>query len=259
MVESRPAAGGRRSGLGRRLRLRSGRRLTPRSGPRFAPGSMTLPELSSAAAERWTFLTAQRSRRARRRRRGEECRVGGAAVGLRDDPLPMLDPHPTARRRSAASGPRRVRASRRRGDRADRRGGDEQGRAGPRGGRPAPSAHDPAALFGAMREQFPSCFCFCCGTPEAAFIGASPELLVRRAGRRASRPSRWPARPGAAPTRPSTTTSASSCCAATRTGASSGSSPSGSSAPCARTRSGSRRRPSRRSSRWPTSSTWRPR
>jgi salicylate biosynthesis isochorismate synthase/menaquinone-specific isochorismate synthase len=33
-----------------------------------------------------------------------------------------------------------------------------------------------------MREQFPSCFCFCCGTPEAAFIGASPELLLRRSG-----------------------------------------------------------------------------
>jgi salicylate biosynthesis isochorismate synthase/menaquinone-specific isochorismate synthase len=44
------------------------------------------------------------------------------------------------------------------------------------------SAHDPASLFGALREQFPSCFCFCCGTPEAAFFGASPELLVRRSG-----------------------------------------------------------------------------
>ena len=46
----------------------------------------------------------------------------------------------------------------------------------------APSAHDPAALYGALRELFPSCFCFCAGTPEAAFIGASPELLVRRDG-----------------------------------------------------------------------------
>jgi salicylate biosynthesis isochorismate synthase/menaquinone-specific isochorismate synthase len=46
----------------------------------------------------------------------------------------------------------------------------------------AVSAHDPAAVFGALREQFPSCFCFCAGTPEAAFIGASPELLVRRSG-----------------------------------------------------------------------------
>ena len=46
----------------------------------------------------------------------------------------------------------------------------------------APAAHDPAALFGALRELFPSCFCFCVGTPEAAFLGASPELLVRRSG-----------------------------------------------------------------------------
>jgi isochorismate synthase len=46
----------------------------------------------------------------------------------------------------------------------------------------APSAHDPAALAGALRDLFPSCFCFCFGSPEAAFIGASPELLVRRSG-----------------------------------------------------------------------------
>jgi len=46
----------------------------------------------------------------------------------------------------------------------------------------APRAHDPAAIFGALRELFPSCFCFCVGTPEAAFLGASPELLVRRRG-----------------------------------------------------------------------------
>ncbi|HLO35368.1 MAG TPA: chorismate-binding protein, partial [Candidatus Deferrimicrobium sp.] len=46
----------------------------------------------------------------------------------------------------------------------------------------ASAAHDPAALLGALRDLFPSCFCFCFGTPEAAFIGASPELLVRRSG-----------------------------------------------------------------------------
>ncbi len=44
------------------------------------------------------------------------------------------------------------------------------------------SAHSPAALFGALREAFGSCFCFCVGTPEGAFVGASPELLVRRSG-----------------------------------------------------------------------------
>ena len=46
----------------------------------------------------------------------------------------------------------------------------------------APGAYDPAAVYGALRELFPSCFCFCCGSPEGAFLGASPELLVRRSG-----------------------------------------------------------------------------
>jgi salicylate biosynthesis isochorismate synthase/menaquinone-specific isochorismate synthase len=50
----------------------------------------------------------------------------------------------------------------------------------------APAAHSPAALFGALRQLFDSCFCFCFGSPEAAFIGASPELLIRREGAGAS-------------------------------------------------------------------------
>ena len=41
---------------------------------------------------------------------------------------------------------------------------------------------NPGAVFDALRSGYPSCYCFCMGTPEAAFIGASPELLVRRAG-----------------------------------------------------------------------------
>lgn len=49
----------------------------------------------------------------------------------------------------------------------------------------AARAHDPAAVFGALRELFPACYCWCVGTPEAAFVGASPELLVRRDGQRA--------------------------------------------------------------------------
>jgi menaquinone-specific isochorismate synthase len=46
----------------------------------------------------------------------------------------------------------------------------------------SPAAIDPASQLGAMRNLFPSCFCFCFGSPEASFIGASPELLVRRSG-----------------------------------------------------------------------------
>jgi salicylate biosynthesis isochorismate synthase len=50
----------------------------------------------------------------------------------------------------------------------------------------APHAHDPAALVGVLREEFPSCFVFCVGRGEATLVAASPELLVRREGQRVS-------------------------------------------------------------------------
>jgi salicylate biosynthesis isochorismate synthase len=50
----------------------------------------------------------------------------------------------------------------------------------------APRAYDPAAVFGVLREEFPSCFCFCVGRGEATLVAASPELLVRREGHRVS-------------------------------------------------------------------------
>jgi salicylate biosynthesis isochorismate synthase/menaquinone-specific isochorismate synthase len=49
-----------------------------------------------------------------------------------------------------------------------------------------PRAYDPAALIGVLREEFPSCFCFCVGRGAATLIAASPELLVRREGQRVS-------------------------------------------------------------------------
>ena len=49
----------------------------------------------------------------------------------------------------------------------------------------SPHPHDPAPVLGALREVFPACYCWCVGTPELTFIGASPELLVRREGSRA--------------------------------------------------------------------------
>ena len=49
----------------------------------------------------------------------------------------------------------------------------------------APAAHDAGAVFGALRDVFPSCFVYCAGAGAAAYVGASPELLVRRDGSRA--------------------------------------------------------------------------
>lgn len=50
----------------------------------------------------------------------------------------------------------------------------------------APAAHDPAAILGVLREGFPSCYVYAVGRGEDTFIGASPELLVRQDGLRAT-------------------------------------------------------------------------
>jgi salicylate biosynthesis isochorismate synthase len=50
----------------------------------------------------------------------------------------------------------------------------------------APRPYDPAAVFGVLREEFPSCFVFCVGRGESTLVAASPELLVRREGHRVS-------------------------------------------------------------------------
>jgi isochorismate synthase len=49
----------------------------------------------------------------------------------------------------------------------------------------APKAIDPAPVYDGLRMGFPSCYCYLLGAPGAAFVGASPELLVRRDGARA--------------------------------------------------------------------------
>ena len=50
----------------------------------------------------------------------------------------------------------------------------------------APRDHDAAAVIGLLREAYASCFVFAVGRGEATFLAASPELLVRREGQRAS-------------------------------------------------------------------------
>jgi isochorismate synthase len=50
----------------------------------------------------------------------------------------------------------------------------------------APVDHDPAAVFGVLREAFPACHLVCAGRGDAAFVAASPELLIRRDGERAA-------------------------------------------------------------------------
>jgi isochorismate synthase len=100
--------------------------------------------------------------------------------------MPLLDPDPVQRTRVASAAPpsHYEHAVERAVERI--RAGDREKVVLAREVRAhAAAAHDPAAVFGALRELFPACYCWCVGTPEAAFVGASPELLVRRDGQRA--------------------------------------------------------------------------
>jgi salicylate biosynthesis isochorismate synthase/menaquinone-specific isochorismate synthase len=149
----------------------------------LAPASLVLPELSICRSGSDAFLTVNTVVRPGDDPDAKAVALEARLAGLRMDPLPLLDPHPTSRIEITSARPpgdfERMIASA-----TERIGTGEMSKivlarevlvsTG--------AAHDPAAVFGAMREQFPSCFCFCCGTPEAAFIGASPELLLRRSG-----------------------------------------------------------------------------
>jgi salicylate biosynthesis isochorismate synthase/menaquinone-specific isochorismate synthase len=149
----------------------------------FPPALMVMPELSICRDGDQTFLTVNA--------------VSGAAVdsgkplesararlaGLRSETLPMLDPQRIGRTEiESVRPPGDFEAAVAAAVERIRDGGLEKVVLAREVLLQAPGAYDTAAVFGALRELFPACFCFCCGTPEAAFIGASPELLVRRSG-----------------------------------------------------------------------------
>ncbi len=149
----------------------------------LAPASLVLPELSLCRSGGETFLTVNAAVGPGEDPERVEAALRARIAGLREEPLPLLDPHPSAATEIATTRPpgdfeRMIAAAT-----ARIRAGEMSKVVLAREVlATAPRAHDPAAVFGAMREQFPSCFCFCCGTPEAAFLGASPELLLRRSG-----------------------------------------------------------------------------
>jgi salicylate biosynthesis isochorismate synthase/menaquinone-specific isochorismate synthase len=150
----------------------------------LSPASLVLPRLSICRRGERAFLTVNAVVGPGEGIERLADELAARVSGLRPDtPLPLLDPHPTAHAeiRSARS-PREFEAAVEKATSRIAVGELSKVVLAREVIVSAPAAHDPAAVFGAMREQFPACFCFCCGTPEAAFIGASPELLVRRAG-----------------------------------------------------------------------------
>jgi salicylate biosynthesis isochorismate synthase len=147
------------------------------------PALAVMPELGLARVAGNTYLTLAAVVAPAAATDEAIARLRARVASVRRDPLPLIDPHP--------AGETAIRSVRPPGSFEDavqrataliREGGLEKIVLAREVVVEAPVAHDTAALYGALRELFPSCFCFCVGTPEAAFIGASPELLVRRSG-----------------------------------------------------------------------------
>jgi salicylate biosynthesis isochorismate synthase/menaquinone-specific isochorismate synthase len=147
----------------------------------FPPALLVLPELALLRAGGRTWLTLTAISDGGRER--IVARLERRLASLTERPLPILDPSPRGATRIVSVTPpgdyeRAVAAATGR----IRAGELDKVVLAREVAVEAPAAHDPAATFGALRELFPSCFCFCAGSPEGAFLGASPELLVRRRG-----------------------------------------------------------------------------
>ena len=153
----------------------------------FAPASLLVPEVSLARNAGQVWLTVNvvvaPDDTAEDLIDGVHRRVGE----LRVAPLPLLDPAPAGEYKVLSPMPPShyeeavVRAVER------IRGGELEKVVLAREVEVhAPVDHDPAAIIGLLRDAFPSCFVFAVGRGDATFLAASPELLVRREGQRAS-------------------------------------------------------------------------
>jgi isochorismate synthase len=115
------------------------------------------------------------------------ARVLARVAELGDRPLPLLDPAPTGRFQVASTmPPEHFESAVARAGELIAAGRIEKIVLAREVQVHAPTAYDPAAVLGVLREEFPSCFTFCVGRGDAAFLAASPELLVRREGHRVS-------------------------------------------------------------------------
>ncbi len=152
----------------------------------FAPAQLVLPEVSFARRGEQARMTVNVAVD------GDDSvdsileRVEARLGELSPASIPLLDPDPIARSRVAGAAPpsHYEEAVRRAVERI--RAGELSKVVLAREVRVHSGAPtDPAPVLDALRAAFADCYCYCVGTPEAAFVGASPELLVRRDGSRA--------------------------------------------------------------------------
>jgi salicylate biosynthesis isochorismate synthase/menaquinone-specific isochorismate synthase len=157
----------------------------------FAPASLTIPDVAIVRRARGARPSARLTLAAHASADDlPEDLLGGLErrlSELRQQPLPLLDPAPTGTFRVASSmPPEHFESAVARATELIAAGRLEKIVLAREVQVHAPATYDLGALLGVLREQFPSCFTFCVGRGDAALLGASPELLLRREGHRVS-------------------------------------------------------------------------
>jgi isochorismate synthase len=153
----------------------------------FQPASLVVPEVSLARRGDRTWLTVSQAVGADDTEDDVLGRVAQRLGELREAPLPLLDPDPTGTFRiHSPMPPSHYEEAVARAVQRIRAGELEKVVLAREVQVEAPTDHDPGAVFDVLRQGFPSCFVYAVGRAGATFIGASPELLIRRDGQRAS-------------------------------------------------------------------------
>jgi salicylate biosynthesis isochorismate synthase len=153
----------------------------------FAPASLVVPELSLARSGDRVALTVNVEVAPDDVASDLQARVAERLSELRTAPLPMLDPAPAGEYKVLSPmPPSHYEEAVARAVQRIRAGELEKIVLAREVEVHAPLDHDIGAVLGLLREAFPSCYVFAVGRGDGAFIAASPELLVRRDGQRAS-------------------------------------------------------------------------
>jgi salicylate biosynthesis isochorismate synthase/menaquinone-specific isochorismate synthase len=153
----------------------------------FSPASLIVPEVSLARRAEHATLTVNADVGPDDTVDGVLRRIEDRLRELRRAPLPLLDPAPTgAYAVRSTMPPTHYEEAVARAVQRIKAGELEKIVLAREVEVHAPVAHDPAAVLGIVREAFPACYVFAVGRGDATFIAASPELLVRREGQRAS-------------------------------------------------------------------------
>jgi salicylate biosynthesis isochorismate synthase/menaquinone-specific isochorismate synthase len=153
----------------------------------FPPASLLLPEVSLARQGSSVSITVNVAVEPDDAADGLAARVEKRLRRIRQAPLPLLDPAPTgAYLVHSALPPSHYEDAVARAVGLIRDGELQKIVLAREVLVRAPIDHDPAAVFGVLREVFGACYVFAVGRGDATFVGASPELLVRREGQRAS-------------------------------------------------------------------------